>query len=868
MNASSAKPLDPQEATPPTVAAELPIRYGAANVVAGQLADEMSRAWKQGRRIVVEELLEHHPELRQQRDAVLRLVCEESYLRRQSGLPLDVEEWKLRFPEWRQDVAALLECQKLLDPEAETEAPRPLGRLHEFQLLAVLGRGGQGQVYLATQPQLADRPVVVKVTECRGREHLSLARLQHTHIVPLYWAQDHADENQRILCMPYFGSVTLAMLQASLQGVPMAERVGKDILDVLDRMQPPVLPPAIPRGPARQLLACFTYAQAMAWMGMCLADALHYAHQRDLLHLDIKPSNVLWSIDGQPMLLDFHLARAPIRPGGPPVRGLGGTPTYMAPEQEIALQEVSQRKPVTQIVDGRADVFSLGLLLYQALGGPFPCSLDQPARLDQINPQVSPGLADIIARCLARHADSRYPSAESLAADLRRHLENRALAGVANRSWSERWTKWRRRKPYALRVYGWVTALVVVATLAVGWSIRQRIDEAQRDEHVRQEARERLVQAQTALARAKSHLRDGNFELALATLENGKALLPDAPEAGDLSDAYAQERQTALQLRGRNALHEGVDALRGAVVAESLTLRQLDMIDSKCRELWKHRAWILPAASGDPRTRQDLIDLGIIWSEVRLRQSSAEDLVSVRQGMLDVLREIEERCGSSPLLAQVIASHLQALGKTAEARRQAALLNLNTRLTAWEHVARARACLEEGRDAATYAGSLVQGAFALDSRERLARSWTASAPFRIQLASWHAREAIAQEPDLYWAHFYEGAAAYRQDRPEAALAAFQVCLALAPRQPIAHYNHGLAAAKADNLTQALADYTRALELAPDFADAALNRALIHARLHEYAAAEADLRLARAKGAEAALVQRNLELVARLKKSPR
>src|SRR5205823_5139137 len=112
---------------------------------------------------------------------------------------------------------------------------------------------------------------------------------------------------------------------------------------------------------------------------------------------------------------DFHLARAPIRPDGPQVRGLGGTPTYMAPEQEAALQEVSQRKPVTQTVDGRADVFSLGLLLYQALGGPVPFSLDRSARLDEVNPQVSPGLADIIARCLSRHAALRYPDAESLA---------------------------------------------------------------------------------------------------------------------------------------------------------------------------------------------------------------------------------------------------------------------------------------------------------------------------------------------------------------------------------------------------------------------------------------------------------------------
>src|SRR5262249_30049403 len=213
------------------------------------------------------------------------------------------------------------------------------------------------------------RPVVLKLAPLGGQEHLSLARLQHTHIVPLYWAQDFPRRKLRALCMPYLGGATLAQLLDRLRGEAPKQGGGQAILQVLDEFQGPVALPLPANGAARVFLARASYVRAVCWIGICLAEALHYAHQRGLVHLDLKPANVLLAADGQPMLLDFHLARGPVRPGEAAPEWLGGTPGYMAPEQQRALEAVRQGQPVPTAVDGRADLYALGVLLYEVLAG-------------------------------------------------------------------------------------------------------------------------------------------------------------------------------------------------------------------------------------------------------------------------------------------------------------------------------------------------------------------------------------------------------------------------------------------------------------------------------------------------------------------
>ncbi len=145
-----------------------------------------------------------HPEVAERPEAAVRLIYEEVLLRRDLGDEPPEAEILARFPRWRDELAILLACDRLVqpvdDPDATASWPHPddsegpwpeVGeRLGGFRLLARLGSGAMGHTFLASDPGLADRPVVLKLTPRGLDEHVSLARLQHTHIVPLYAAPE------------------------------------------------------------------------------------------------------------------------------------------------------------------------------------------------------------------------------------------------------------------------------------------------------------------------------------------------------------------------------------------------------------------------------------------------------------------------------------------------------------------------------------------------------------------------------------------------------------------------------------------------------------------------------------------------------
>jgi serine/threonine protein kinase len=619
--------------------------------LAGTLAEEMAAAWRRGEHVPPETFLNRHPDLADNRDAVLRLVCEEVCLRQELGTPVDPDDLLARFPRWRNEIQALLDCHRLL--AASEEMSLELQGLDDFEVLAELGKGAQGSVYLARQKSLADRPVVLKITLRHGKEHLSLARLQHTHIVPLYWAQDDPASERRMLCMPYFGNLTLQGLMVALRHKPPALRTGQDILNALDQAQRDVPVALVGQGPARPYLGRASYGQAVCWIGACVADALQYAHDRGLVHLDIKPSNILLAGDGQPMLLDFHLAREPLRSDGPRPRGLGGTPQYMAPEQSQALQALMNDKPVPRSVDGRADVFALGLVLYQVLGGPAP---PERPRLETFNPAVTPGLADIVHKCLEERPEDRYADAASLAADLRRHLMDQKLRGVRNR-WSERWAKWRRRRPATLPVL--VTFFGLCALLGgAAYFLYASQENARRGE---------LLLVEQALHDGRQQLQRADFAGAIVAFERGLDLADHVSGSETVRDQLAVGLSEAKQRRLVHDLHQLTDQIRFAASAAQLKPEQKRELEQACRTLWQVRDRLLkiPVTTLQEREqiRADLRDIAL-WTALQSgKQTSMLREAAHLLGPSRVLSWLEQRdTHAPPAPALLTSSELQAVG--------------------------------------------------------------------------------------------------------------------------------------------------------------------------------------------------------------
>jgi eukaryotic-like serine/threonine-protein kinase len=353
-----------------------------------------------------------------------------------------------------------------------------------FRLVGELGEGAFGRVYLAEQGDLANRPVALKVsTNIFGEAH-TLAQLQHTNIVPIYSV--HYAAPFQAVCMPYFGATTLAAVLKEVRSnahLPVSGKIfvstvnsRKDATSRFDSAKPSraasVLPHDaaepkrvdFPQLPGRaddpdplQKLEAMSYVEAVLSIGASLADGLSHAHERGILHLDLKPANILLTDEGQPMLLDFNLSRD-TKAQSTAWESVGGTLPYMAPEHLDAFRRGNQP------VDARSDLYSLGVILHEVLTGahPFPVQSGPsnetvakmiedrrkpPPWLRGANPGVSPAAEAIVRRCLEPDPDKRYQTARALHEDLERQLQELPLKHIPEPSWVERGRKWVRRHP-------------------------------------------------------------------------------------------------------------------------------------------------------------------------------------------------------------------------------------------------------------------------------------------------------------------------------------------------------------------------------------------------------------------------------------
>jgi len=273
-------------------------------------------------------------------------------------------------------------------------APSAIGR---FKVIREISRGGQGTVYLADDPQL-ERQVAIKVlrtSSVQQKESLLheariASKFQHSNIVTVYDAGEHEG-------VPY-------LVTAFIEGETLAQ--------ILKRS------------------GAMTMAHAARLVAGVL-DGLAYAHEQGVMHLDIKPGNVIVAPSGQPMLLDFGIARH-VGYKASAAGGIDGTPQYMAPE-----------RITSQGVEFRSDIFSVGIMLYEMVTGKAAVSGDSVAQVlhraahekvmspSKLNSDIDERLEVIILKAVAKKPQGRFSDAAAMRQELLNYLDASQDSGLA-----------------------------------------------------------------------------------------------------------------------------------------------------------------------------------------------------------------------------------------------------------------------------------------------------------------------------------------------------------------------------------------------------------------------------------------------------
>jgi len=455
---------------------------------------DMENRWDRGERRLLESYVETFPELSVDGLVPQDLIYEEQHIRKQNGDAIEPGEYERRFPQQAKDLVKLLEAttskattalfkgEKLTDIEAGQT-------LDDFDLLAQLGKGAFGTVFLARQRSM-QRLVALKITGDRGVEGQTLSQLDHPHIVRVYDQRVLADRKLRLLYMQYVAGGTLQQVAERVRRTPPTERSGKLLLTVVDQaLDARGESPPTDSG-TRRRLASMQWPEVICWLGARLARALDYAHGRGVLHRDIKPANVLLAIDASPKLADFNISFSGSVTGASAAAYFGGSLAYMSPEQ---LEAYAMLRPAEDL-DGRADVYSLGVMLWELLTGtrPFADTAlegDMPTMINQMIARRKRGVdplfverakavfpenvLDIFLRCLAPDPSQRYQNAGAFARELEVALQPKAQSLI--RPPSRGWKQWVRRHPLLALIAAGVIPNGIASTLNIQFNITAMI---------------------------------------------------------------------------------------------------------------------------------------------------------------------------------------------------------------------------------------------------------------------------------------------------------------------------------------------------------------------------------------------------------
>lgn len=375
------------------------------------------------------------------------LVYEEFHVRKRAGEHVTPDDYCARFPQQAGELGRLFGLA--VSQSTALRGAGPWEELHagdqvdDFDLLAPLGKGAFGCVFLARQRSLG-RLVALKVSADRGSEPQTLAQLDHPHIVRVYDQRVLPELGLRLLYMPCIDGGTIQDAIARVRQVPVRERSGRTLLQAVDATMERrgQCPPA--HSAERVRLAALSWPDVVCWLGLRLADALDHAARVGVLHRDVKPANVLLTAEGSPKLADFNVSFSTKFEGAGPAAFFGGSLPYMSPEHLEAFNPVHPRDPAS--VDGRSDLYSLAVTLWELLTGcrPFPdesLGPNWPDTLDKMAQRRSTGaealrgqleadcpaeLARILLACLAADPQERIQTGQELRQQFALCLQPRA----------------------------------------------------------------------------------------------------------------------------------------------------------------------------------------------------------------------------------------------------------------------------------------------------------------------------------------------------------------------------------------------------------------------------------------------------------